>query len=809
MPSRIADCLNARVQSGEIRKATAEKMEQAAIELEFAYRRDGMGPDQAAAAAVAEAARIFKEAAERKKYQTAQQIVALDRVLKEAKAHPRGIAAGAMSLLNRDIWEAGTSTANVETLTRVIEGQLQRRFMTGIGAYQSKIAGLTQDRIGTRNFVRELYGIGTGDAVAAAAAKEWQAVAKWAADRFRQAGGDLAEREDWRLPQVHDADRIHDAGFEAWRDTITPLLSEQTWTRADMLAGEDLLAKSRDEILRDVYNSIVTDLPPPPGAGRGVGGHNQHRFFVFKDAESWLKYNDRFGAGEGGIYDLLTGHLEAMARDIALVEVLGPKPNTTVKLLVEEAAKEAGAGKRRVNPLSMFEGPKAIQRTYDIVSGRTGGGRMGYAAAFLAGLRNWLTASKLGSAIVSAVPSDLATTAFAAKWNGSEMGKILSRAMNGMNEQQALRMGIVSEAVKDGGLAGKRYADEVFGRGISSRVASTVIRAQGMAAWTQRMKNAFTMEMMGHIADNVGRGYDDLDAPLRNMLRRYNISPKEWDAIRAAPLADVAGAKFFDAENVADRQLGERLMSAILQEQRFAVAEPDARVRQITTAGLPANTFMGQVARSAFQFKSFAVTMLLTHMWRAAIQAGPEKKLGYFAALAGMLTVAGAISIQARALLQGRDPRPMDSPEFWGAAMLQGGALGFFGDFLSTASGRDGGTIVTGMLGPVVGFGNDAGRLIFPNLRQLYEGEPTAAGAEAARFIRSNTPGTNLWYARAVLDRALWDQVQTMADPDYRRSFQRMERRAKKDFDQEFWWRPGQSTPSRAPDLQAALEGAK
>ncbi len=160
-------------------------------------------------------------------------------------------------------------------------------------------------------------------------------------------------------------------------------------------------------------------------------------------------------------------------------------------------------------------------------------------------------------------------------------------------------------------------------------------------------------------------------------------------------------------------------------------------------------------------------------------------------------------------MLQGRDPRDMTNPEFWGAAALQGGALGFFGDFLSTAVGRDGGTIASSMLGPSLGFLNDTGRLASSNLRQLYEGEPTSFGAELTRFVKANTPGSNLWYARAALDRAVWDQVQTVADPNYRQSFNRMERRARKDFDQAFWWRPGEIAPSRAPDLEAALQGSQ
>ncbi len=76
--------------------------------------------------------------------------------------------------------------------------------------------------------------------------------------------------------------------------------------------------------------------------------------------------------------------------------------------------------------------------------------------------------------------------------------------------------------------------------------------------------------------------------------------------------------------------------------------------------------------------------------------------------------------------------------------------------------------------GPLAGAVEDAARITLPNVRQAAEGEPTKIGAE-------------------------------LVDPEYRRSFARMERKARQDYQQGYWWRPGQGTPDRAPDLGAAL----
>lgn len=176
---------------------------------------------------------------------------------------------------------------------------------------------------------------------------------------------------------------------------------------------------------------------------------------------------------------------------------------------------------------------------------------------------------------------------------------------------------------------------------------------------------------MGYVADNTGRPLAEVSKPLRRMLKRYGISAAEWDVIRAAPLVEHEGARFFDPANVSDRAAGEKLMEAIIQERAFAVLEPDSRVRGFTTGGLQRGTIPGEIARSAMLFKSFAVTMLTTHMMRAAQKGSLGGKLAYFGAFTGLLTISGAVALQARQIIQGKDPRRMDDRKFWGAAFIR------------------------------------------------------------------------------------------------------------------------------------------
>ena len=65
----------------------------------------------------------------------------------------------------------------------------------------------------------------------------------------------------------------------------------------------------------------------------------------------------------------------------------------------------------------------------------------------------------------------------------------------------------------------------------------------------------------------------------------------------------------------------------------------------------------------------------------------------------------------------------------------------------------------------------------------------------------------SVWYARLAMERLIFDELEAAIDPNARRSFRMIEHRARREYRQRFWWRPGTSAPQRAPDLEAALGG--
>nr|WP_225777068.1 hypothetical protein [Pseudomonas sp. Marseille-Q3773] len=74
-------------------------------------------------------------------------------------------------------------------------------------------------------------------------------------------------------------------------------------------------------------------------------------------------------------------------------------------------------------------------------------------------------------------------------------------------------------------------------------------------------------------------------------------------------------------------------------------------------------------------------------------------------------------------------------------------------------------------------------------------------GARLIQLGKGHLPGANLWYTKAATDHMIFLQLQEYFSPGY---LNRMLRRAQREFGQSYWWEPGESAPTRAPDLGAA-----
>jgi hypothetical protein len=795
----IRDCVEKLVAVGRVTRAIADEALGLYDRARGAYS-ETMGPASADAAAALAVAKEMAAGAKRLKNQADKQALGWASLERRILEHEKGAAAGMMAVLTRDIWEKGGQ--NVHTLSEVIWSQLSRHFEAGLKAYQPGILGQSRDQLySVRNMIREAFGADTGDQTAKAAAAGWKTATDEAVDRARAAGRIFDPNETWRVPQFWESSRVRKFDRGEFRQDFLDEVNRGALTLYDKDTGMPAAASRFDAVLARAYYDITT-------SGGTTGAFSpEMRTFQFSagepGAEAWLRLSAKYGVGDN-VIGLLTGHLNRMAREIALMEMMGPNHAATFRAGMRYLNEQEATLKlrQRLNPLRMLESRSMAERTYKVLTGEANAIEGPLLSGFFGALRSISTAAQLKGAIISSVPSDSVTTALASAHVGMEPTRVLGAAVReiarGGDESMALasRLNLVAHSAMDYGHGYRFFQDQIGGPESFKFVATAMIRAQGLQAWTELIKRTFTMEFTGHLADHARHGLDELaavNAPLRQFLDRHGITAAEWDTIRKTVPLTVDGATFLDTAAIKDRALQEKLLGAIIEERNFAMLEPDARIRAITTGGLPNGTFMGELSRSLFLFKSFSMTMAATHMMRLATQGPIEKRIWNATLFALFSSIAGASAMQAKNLVYGKTPEDMDNATFWAKAFLQGGGIGIYGDLLNSSFSRSGRSPLADLAGPIGGMAEDAARLSSGQVRKLYEGGDTTLGAEAVKTLRRYTPGT--FFTKLAVDRLIFDQLQMLVDPDYRASFRRAERRLQQDTGQSWWWKPGEVAP--------------
>jgi hypothetical protein len=814
----VGACLDKLVSARRITRAAADQAKAVHAAMASGIEaKGGISPTSADAAAALEAAKVMLEFAQAKKARLAKIATIQSQVAAEVAAHPKGAAWGATAKITFDPY--GSGLRNVETQTQVVERRLFQHMNDALEAFRSKLPGTSADVAGGRKMVQELRGVDTGDQTAKVAADGFCKTVELGVKLFRDAGGMLHELGDWRSPQFWEPDRVRKFGDEFERDLMAAY-DRGALEVFDAKVYAPAAGRERAQaIVRDAYDAIRLEKG---AGGSGGGGFNTTvRAFRFRDDAAgnaaFFDLMDKYGPGTNGYLDMTIGHVKGMAREIGLMQILGPDHAATAAMLKEQVRQfEADKGfGYKLSPGRAFASPRAFERMYKAVTGELNGVANSVVAAGFANARALASAANLGGAVVSAVPGDSVTASFAAHYNGIDATRVVARALaetlteDATKRAVAARLNVTSQALMENILRGQRFDDEVLPANLIGKATDFIMRAQGLTRWTNVIKRAFEMEFLGLIAEQSSKRFAALDPKFRGFLERYRFDPAQWDELRLAPLADIDGARFFDVEAVGNRDLGDKLLSAIYEERRFAVIEGSARTTQLAMD--QRGTITGEFFRSTLQFKSFPLTMIMTHGARLWIDSGAPGGAARAASFLVASTAAGALVVQAKSILSGRDPRDMSDPKFWAAAGLAGGGAGIYGDLLNSAVTKGGQGLAETLTGPIIGQGLNAIDTLRAGTKNAIDevrGEPAPEGnpgRAAVRTAKKWIPGSNLWYTRLAVDRLIYDQIQQAVDPQWRDSFRRMKKRAKDDYGQRFFWGPGEDAPSRAPDLGAAL----
>lgn len=443
-------------------------------------------------------------------------------------------------------------------------------------------------------------------------------------------------------------------------------------------------------------------------------------------------------------------------------------------------------------------------------------------ANVMAATRNVISSATLGSAWISSL-SDPAfgqdmRMRFGMGMGKANFGRIATIVLRDMitkgSREDAIRASLGLDSAIEMMHRKAREAQGFDGRAWTGFVADRVLTVSGLIPWTQSGKHAAGLDLMGFLADMNGRAWRDLPEMTQRGLAAHGFDAITWEQLRKVEMHEPKrGALYLrpqEIEAALGRQMAERYLGMILRETRYAVPESTVASRSWSSAGTRPGTVSGELIRSMMQFKGFGLAVVMLHPNRIAreLLSGDRPTA---AAHAGALLITsafiGAIAMALKDIKDGRDPRKwLDEKTYldwqmWGAAALQAGGLGIYGDFLFSNTGRHGGGLGRTLAGPMVDRVDNLLGLTMGNVAASLRGEKTNMGREAVRAVRQNTPGGNIWWLGLAYQRTLMDQLQRLADPEAHVAFRRQMQVRQKDYRQDYYWRPGDAAPHRAPDL--------
>lgn len=731
---------------------------------------------------------------------------------------------------------AGAGTSSIAGRAKAIVATAHGEMADVLSQFRrSRLTGKRFNRPGFEDVVREVFGEGTGSAESRAMADAVSGTIERLRQDFNKSAGfeAIAKLEGFNLPQTHNPNALLRAKFPTWRENITPKLDLDKMK--DPLTGGPLSPERLDSTLQVVFDHITSggwsDREPSMaqfGKGAVAFQRSDHRFLHFKSADDWLQYDRDFGHGDP--MKAIFGYVNGMARDIAAMDVLGPNPNATINWLKQVVDSEAG--KARSGQPSLYKGLGEFEPAD--VAGKYAGWRIdsiyGYVrgretisnkiATGFANVRNVLTSAQLGGASILAATTDPFLDMAARYMSGLPATKALwgiASAIKSKNtREQAVRSGLILDDFLHVMGDEARYAGTLGGSEWSKWLADRTVNLNGLEPITQARRHVFGLDFQATVADHAAHDWNALAGEnkyLRRAMESYGFTEKDWNTLRkTGAFAPEGGAGFIQPADVSNRDVKLRYLEMMYGEMERAVPTGTARSRSMVIGRNPRGTWQSEILESGLQYKSFALSFT-TLQWQAIKQElheGSARGAAYAGSLAAAMTLGGALSVQIKNIVNGKDLQPMDPTtgqgfKYWLQSIQTGGGFGVMGDFLFADQSRFGGGLAETLMGPTVGLVSDAYKLGEQAWQKPLLGKDTHFKREAIRTAGKYVPVVSTMpYTRSAYQRMFIDQLQYLTDPEAHKKFREQEQRLKNETGQGYFWRPGEMSPDRTPELSEA-----
>ena len=590
----------------------------------------------------------------------------------------------------------------------------------------------------------------------------------------------------------------------AWTDYILPKLDQKK-----TFGNTDGSPEAIDEFLSFAYNSLVKNQNQVvDGAGNSFGSRNlaetigAKRVLHFKSSDDWFAYNAKFGGQS--LREALFEGFNLAGRNIGMMSMLGSNPQKNFLKMADETMNilKRKKSQTQVDKIGSFIKPQGGYAKFMAEVDGSVNTINGFNAAKWSGItRAILSMAKLGGAVISAI-ADVHLYATELKWQGRSYIGGVAEALGRLGKIKNSKL--KAEIAEQLGFIGDNLIYDVAARYSTgdnlnkqfTKIQRTFFKLNGLSWWTNSLKDGAMLGMGNYVAKQRHLSFNNLSVEFKRLITHFGINEKIWNTIRKMDVEKAEdGKEFFSARNIdllsdgkikeisgvekmSKRQLNiardnlkTRVLGMFLDRSTFAVIEPDARVRSWLKLGQQAGTPVGEALRFWGQFKAFPFAIMQKAIGRELAFTEAGRKYRALFGTAGLIAgsaIFGYISMTAKDLLKGKKPRdPMNKSTFF-SAILQGGGLGIYTDFLFGKIQNSTSALAT-LAGPGITEATKVGAIF----NYIIKGEFSKAGKQGYLSIKENIPFLNLFYLKTAFDYAIGYQIMETLSPG---SLKRMEK---------------------------------
>ena len=591
------------------------------------------------------------------------------------------------------------STANNMLARKGIRfGRMMVRWGEETGLTPQDFDRMTKDPIFGDALVRELFEMGSsGNEIANKLAKIIKEFKKLQVDEANSFGAGIRWLDDHLTVQWHNPVEMLGSSPQGrlqakadWIDTIMPLLDENRMrrkvTKKYLSQVYDAFTKGKTEF--EMHHAVSEkSLSERMGISRELH---------FKNADAWMLYNKRYGHPDpvGSIFK----GMDVLDERLALMQDWGPDPDGLFNSIYKEIEAD----------LTPFQRDRLLASWKQINGEATIVGNPTLARAVTA-LTSFHIITKLPKAVISAF-ADVGIGNAVLDSHGMGFFGAYKNTFNMLKHRfdisDATRQAELKHIVHQLGIgfdslissAVNRWVDLGSVPGMASTMADNFFKINGLNAWTDLWREAFSMVASNNFAAKLKKGWDDLDPDFKKRMEEYGFTSEDWAELRnnkaTFNMKDRFGAdpdyknvelstdEYITGDDVfqktGNKELSEKVSRFFVAESRHLVPEAGASHRAFMQRQSNRGTIVGSTLQMLYTFRSLSVKMAMDIYARGGSMG--VKKI----ALHGLIPMIGLgyASLSVKKLIQGKEPLDPTDLETFFASWTQSGVGGIMADIM-------------------------------------------------------------------------------------------------------------------------------